>query len=268
MSYQFAQVNNAKLHYDIQGEGEPLVLIHAGIVHMDMWDEQMAAFAQNYRVIRYDVRGWGQSKCPPGTYSDYGDLRELLQQLGIEQAHILGISNGGRIAIDFTLAYPQMVKSLILVAPDLGGYSDDEDEDTAQKEEAIAAAYKSGDKAHAAELTAQLWVDGVGRTPQQVDPQVRQQALEMILHTYELPDDEGKKERLAPPATGRLAEIRVPTLIIIGDRDLPVMASIVGFLEAEIAGAQKVVMTSVAHFPNMENPQRFNQIVLDFLGSL
>jgi 3-oxoadipate enol-lactonase len=268
LTFQFADINGTKIHYDVRGTGEPLVLIHAGIAHLGMWDDQMAAFAQHHRVIRYDVRGWGKSKDPPGTYSQHDDLRALLQHLDVERAAVLGISNGGHIAIDFALAYPEMVKALIAVAPALSGYEPSFDEATAQKETAAEEAYERGDKAHAAELEAQIWVDGPQRTPEQVDADFRRRALEMIRYIFELPDTDGEVEELEPPAAGRLEEIQTPTLVIIGEQDVPAMSSIVDLLETNVAAANKVVMPGVAHFPNMEKPETFNQIVLDFLASI
>jgi 3-oxoadipate enol-lactonase len=268
LNLQFADINGTKIHYDVQGTGEPLVLIHAGIAHLGMWDDQMAAFAQHHRVIRYEVRGWGKSEDPPGTYTQHDDLRALLQHLNVERAAVLGISNGGHIAIDFALAYPKMVTALIAVAPALSGYEPSFDEATAQKETAVEEAYERGDKALAAELEAQVWVDGPGRTPEQVDADVRRRALEMIRYTFDLPDTDGEELGLEPPAVGRLAEIQAPTLVIIGDQDVPAMFSIVDLLATNVAAAKKVIVPGVAHFPNMEKPEAFNQIVLDFLADI
>jgi len=268
LTFQFADINGTRIHYDVQGTSEPLVLIHAAIAHLGMWKDQMAAFAQHHRVIRYDVRGWGKSEDPPGTYSQHDDLRALLQHLDVERAAVLGISNGGHIAIDFALAYPKMIKALIAVAPALSGYEPSFDKATAQKETAAEKAYERGDKALAAELTAQIWIDGPRRTPEQVDADFRQRALEMIRHTFELPDTDGEELGLEPPAVDRLEEIQAPTLVIIGEQDVPAMFSIVDLLETNITAARKVVMPGVAHFPNMEKPEAFNRIVLDLLASI
>ena len=109
-------------------DGPHLVLLHAGIANLDMWETQMEAFKDHFRVLRYDIRGWGRTPDPDGDYSEHGDLEALMKHLGLQRAHILGISNRGRIAIDFSIAFPKLVKKLILVAPSLGGfvYPDDE----------------------------------------------------------------------------------------------------------------------------------------------
>lgn len=266
MTYEFVEIDGAKLHYQVIGRGHPLVLIHAGIAHLDMWDDQVDALAQHYQVIRYDIRAEGKSANPPGVYSDHDDLRGLLQHLGATQAAVLGVSNGGRIAVDFTLAYPEMVSALIPVASGLGGYEfGDLDESTEQKWEAIEAAFEKGDIPLAAELETRFWVDGLNRTPDQLDPAMRAQAVEMSAYTFSLPKRQGDRQALEPAAISRLGEIKVPTLVIVGDQDLPDMLAIADLLAERITGAQKVVLPNTAHLPNMEQPETFNRVVLDFL---
>ena len=239
-----------------------------------MWDDQFAEFAQRYRVIRYDLRGFGQSDLPVGAepFSMRGDLRALLEFLGIEKANVLGISMAGSIAIDFTLDYPAMVNALILVAPGVNGFDYDaaESEDEKAMFKEIEASFESGDIERAVELETRAWVDGPNRTPEQVDPVVRKRVYDMDLQNnrrtagIEWP----AMQKLEPPAIERLSEIRVPTLLILGDGDVREQISVVDTLAAKIPGAQKAVMRGVAHVPNMERPAEFNQLVLDFLKTV
>jgi 3-oxoadipate enol-lactonase len=113
------RVQGTQLYYEVTGEGSPLVLVHSGGFDRRLWDEQFFAFADRHTVIRYDVRGHGES--PPATkpYSDAADLYSVLQWLHLEKAHVVGLSLGGSIVIDFALAHPQMIDTLILVAPDV-----------------------------------------------------------------------------------------------------------------------------------------------------
>ena len=268
MAYQYIEVNGARLFCDVQGEGEPLVLIHSGLGHLGMWDDQMPVFSQGYRVVRYDVRGWGRSQGPLSGYSDHTDLRELLRQLGIERAAVLGCSSGGGIAIDFTLAYPEMVSGLVAVAPSVSGYKLKPDELMTQMRSATYEAFEAGDKGLAAELTAQIWFDGPGRGPGDVDPAARKRAFDMIRSTFELPDRQAHPESLEPPAARRLAQINAPCLLIIGDQDVAPMAATVNILETKIPGAKKMVVQGAAHLPNMEKPEEFNRIVLEFLDGI
>src|SRR5579863_9031077 len=117
----YIETNGTNLYYEVMGEGHPLVLVHGGYMDRRMWDDQFAAFARHYRVIRYDVRGFGKSELPPVPYTDRQDLHTLLSFLGIEKTYLVGLSLGGEIAIDFTLDYPDMVDALILVGSSISG---------------------------------------------------------------------------------------------------------------------------------------------------
>ncbi|MDX1523817.1 MAG: alpha/beta hydrolase, partial [Anaerolineae bacterium] len=109
---------------------------------------------------------------------------------------------------------------------------------------------------------------GPNRTPDQVDPLVRRRAMAIMIDLFKLPDDEGTPRPLDPPAAGRLAEIVVPTLVVVGDNDVEPIISLADVLTDQISGAKKVVMAGVAHYPNMERTAEFNQIILDFLASV
>lgn len=264
MTYKFADIPGVRMHYDVQGEGHPLVLIHAAIANLTMWEKQVPAFARHFRVIRHDVRGFGETPDPAGKYTDHGDLKELLDQLGVTRAHVLGISNGGRIALEFALTFPEMVDKLILVAPGLPGFpvEDKFDEEMSAKSE---AARKAGDNALAAEIEAQIWVDGPGRKPDQVDAEFRAWALKLIRHTIDLGIGEGEGSHAQPLAAERLSEIKSPTLLILGDEDLAGMRAIADKIQQNVRDLKRVDMPGTAHLPPMENPEEFNRIVLDFL---
>jgi 3-oxoadipate enol-lactonase len=117
------RVPGTQLYYEVTGEGPPLVFVHSGGFDPRLWDEQFFAFADRHTVIRYDVRGHGESPPPTKPYSDAEDLCSLLRWLHIGKAHAVGLSLGGSIVIDFALAHPQMIETLILVAPDVTGYA-------------------------------------------------------------------------------------------------------------------------------------------------
>ena len=123
-----AEVNRTKLYYEIMGQGHPLVLIHGGLLDCRMWDGQFKKFAEYYKVIRYDIRGYGKFALPKGKYSHVKDLLGLLKFLEIEKAHIIGLSLGGANAIDFALEYPDLVSSLILTSTAPVGMRSQDDE--------------------------------------------------------------------------------------------------------------------------------------------
>jgi pimeloyl-ACP methyl ester carboxylesterase len=266
MMYQFADVNGTKIHYEERGEGKAIVLIHAGIVNMGMWDAQMGDFAERHRVVRYDIRGWGESAQVPGECSNHEDLRGLLTYLDIEQAAIVGCSWGGKVGLDFALVYPEMVTALVLVGTGLGGYKFTM-AGIGEKMEAIGEAYQQGDKALMAELITQIWFDGPQRTPEQMDAALRARAYEMTLHMVSQQEVEGSRVvELDPPAIERLTEIATQTLLLVGQEDAEDIFSIAKLLEAKLPMAEALtIIADTAHLPNMERPSHFNRLVLDFL---
>lgn len=264
----FADVNGARLYYEVAGSGHPVVLIHAGIADHHMWDKQFALFAQQYRVIRYDLRGLGQSAMPPGPYRFSRDLYGLLQYLGIAQAHVIGVSMGGMTAVDFTLEHPEMVTALIPVAAGVSGSKPSEAAKALY--EPIEKAYEARDLERLLETELDIWVVGPGRTRDAIDPALWQavETMERANLEREFAGEEGTMEPLDPPAAGRLGEIQAPTLVIVGDADTPDALANADTLAAGIPGARKVVLPNVAHMVPLETPEAFNRLVLDFLGGL
>src|SRR5260370_9624787 len=203
-------------------------------------------------------------------YSMERDLYSLLQFLGIEKTYVLGLSMGGALAIDFTLEYAEMVDVLIAVGEGLSGFEMGElDEELKAKFEEMDEAFKSGDIACSVEISLQIWTDGPFRTPEQIDPQVRERVRAMTTRNVERGDDEEvRPQHLEPPAAGRLSEIHVPTLIIVGGEDVEIILAIADKLEKDIVGANKVVIPGTAHHLNMEKPEEFNRVVINFLEQL
>jgi 3-oxoadipate enol-lactonase len=260
----FAPVEGGFLYYQAMGKGEPLVLLHGGGIDHRMWNSQVRAFAKQYRVILYDIRGYGLSKGPPRTYRNQDDLFRLLKHLGIERAHILGLSLGGLTAIDFALEHPDMVGCLIPVAPGLSGYNL-QGADYKENQRRQTEAFQSGDYEQARELMLRSWTDGPQRTPDQVNPKVREAVLFMLKHSTAPGRTMGRSPPPVPPAIGRLGEIHAPTLVFIGTLDMSDIQKIVDRLVAEIPGARRATIDGVAHMVNMEQPEEFNRISLEFL---
>jgi 3-oxoadipate enol-lactonase len=259
-----AEINGAQLYYEMKGEGHPLLLLHAGVADSRMWDDQFDLFAQKFQVVRFDYRGFGRSNMPPGSFSRFEDVRALLDFLGIESTFVLGISFGGLIGLDFTLAYPDYVRALILGAPSVSGEAPSERVRQFWDEE--DAAYESGDLEGATELNVRLWVDGPHRRPEEVDSAVREKVREMQMNIFlkEMPD-EAEEIPLSPPAVERLDQLNIPVLLLVGSLDLEEKVALLDTLESRIPGSKKVVIPDVAHMLNMEKPHLFNQSVLDFL---
>jgi pimeloyl-ACP methyl ester carboxylesterase len=260
-------VGQARLYYEIAGSGEPLILCHAGFVDSGMWDDQMDAFSQFFRVVRFDMRDYGKSDLAEGPVSRRKDLEGLLDRLGIQRGLLLGCSMGGTLALDFALEHPQRVAGLILVSADPSGFEFQGDPPPTLL--AMISAMQQGDLEQVSELQLRLWVDGPFRQPDQVDPEVRQRAAEMnripVEHGTWGKVDTHPVDPLDPPAVRRLDQIRVPTLIVVGALDDPELLRAAGVMEKGIPAAKKVIIPGAAHVPNMERPAEFNREVLSFL---
>jgi pimeloyl-ACP methyl ester carboxylesterase len=229
-----------------------------------MWDEQFEVLAQMHRVVRYDVRGFGKSDVPMRqAYTHHEDLKALLDYLGIARAHVLGLSLGGAIAVDFSLAYPDVTTSLIAVdVSGLGGFP--WPEELSRWFRSIYSAARSGDLG----LAKGRWLDTGWFTPARRNPGVAARLRQIVgdYSGWHFTND-NPVARLDPPANERLGEIKVPTLVIVGELDLsfhnlPIAAR----LAQGIPRAREVIIPGVGHMTNMEAPDAFNKIVLSFLA--
>jgi pimeloyl-ACP methyl ester carboxylesterase len=263
----FLDVGGGRLYYEVEGEGHPLTLIHAGIANLRMWDAQMPAFAERHRVIRYDTRGFGRTETANVPFSNRADVAALLDHLGVSSTYLLGISRAGSIALDFTLERPERVDALIFVAGGIGGYTSPEGPPESVFEEAERL-YEARDWEALADWETRYWVDGPGQPTDRVDPGLRARVHDWILTNYQAEKEEGQPQVLDPPAAGRLAEVRVPVLAISGDLDEPGTAERCRHLADSVPDGRFELIPGTAHMVNMEQPERFNRLVLDFLAEV
>ena len=264
-----AAINNAHIYYEIAGEGQPFVMIHAGVADSRQWNNEFAHFANHFRVLRYDMRGYGKSEPVDGEYSHLQDLTALLDHLHLDQPLILmGCSMGGGMAMDLALAQPARVRALIMVDSGPTGLELDVSELAAFEE--AEEAYNAGDLDLTAEIETQIWFDGLGRTPAQVDPAMRRLAYEMNRNAL---SHEAKKvgKRLPDaqvPAVGRLNELDMPVLVIVGANDIPYMLAAADYMVEKIPSARKETIADAAHLPNLDQPGEFRRIVTTFLDAV
>jgi pimeloyl-ACP methyl ester carboxylesterase len=264
----FVESNGTQLYYEMMDEGHPLVLIHGGYMDRRMWDDQFAVFAQHYRVIRYDVRGFGQTELPPVPYTDREDLYHLLSFLGLEKTYLMGLSLGGEIAIDFTLDYPDMVDALILVGSSISG-APIMDLVTQEQLQQYHKQWAPFEEAQARRDLAGM-VEGIMSHPTLVPsasyPSARMRVRENLSeYSFAWVLESHQKQATEPPAWGRLKDIHVPTLLILGGDDDELLHTMADKLEQDIPNVKRVTIPQTHHMPNMEKPDEFNRIVLDFL---
>jgi len=262
----YADVNGARLWYEMAGVGPTLVMAHGHLIDSGQWDSQFAEFAGEFRVVRYDARGFGRSDKPAQPFAFHEDLRALLAFLGIERSLLMGCSGGGATIIDLSLTYPDIVRGLVLVGSGLSGYQFSGS--PPPKIVAMREARDRGDIDAAVELGLQVWTDGERRRPDQVDKNARERTRQMMTRLFSRPTVAADMRGLDPPAIGRLSEIRVPTLVVIGGDDWQPIHDIADQLTTHISGARKLVIPDAGHHPNIEHPEQFNQWVLSFLRSI
>lgn len=258
-------LDGAELHVDVTGNGDALLLIHAGVADSRMWDRQVEEFSKEYRVIRCDLRGFGRSRMSVGAFAYHDDIAALLRHLDVERATVIGASFGGSVALDFALAYADMVNALVLVSPAVGGYEFESSQVLAfftAEDDAL----ERGDVEAATELNLKMWVDGPNRSAGAVSGEIRELVRDMQMNIFSQPDVENVEVReLYPPAVGRLHELKIPTLVIVGEKDVAEFQGISRRIARNVSNAKHVVMSGVAHLPSMEKPEEFNRIVREFL---
>jgi len=258
-----ARFGQSEIYYEITGTGEPtVVLIHGGLLDCRMWDEQFELLAKTNRVLRYDAGAHGKSTLPPDAYWDHADLRELLNTLGIDRAVLVGLSLGGKIAIDVALEEPERVQAVVAVSSGLSGYRF-ESEFYLEFRDAMIEAWRAGEFDAVVEAFQRSWTDGPHRSPEDVDPEVREKVRVMARNGLE----HAMEGRLIdPPAIERLEELQLPMLMVVGELDLPGIHEIADNVVAANPNAELVKIPDVAHMVNMEKPAEFNELLLGYLS--
>ena len=259
------ETNGARIYYEADGSGDPVVMVHAGVADLRMWDDQVSALRDSYRVIRYDTRGFGVTETDAVEFSNRADIAALLDHLGETSAHVVGLSRGGRIALDFAIEHPDRVRSLVVAAGGIGGYESPDDAPMEAFEE--AERYEEAkDWAALADWETAYWADGPGQPADRVDPDVRAKVHDWILTTYLAEKEAGEPQQLDPPAVGRLGELRAPLLVMLGTLDDPGTSESMRHLADAVPGARLEIFEGSAHMLNLEQPERFNALLLEFLG--
>ena len=254
-----AELNGARIYYEAMGKGPAVVLIHGGLVDSRLWDAQMKPLSKRFRVVRYDIRGYGRSPAPTGEYYPLEDLRALLDFLKIDKATFVGLSLGGIIAADFALEHPERVERLVLAGAGLRG-------DKQPRDERITRAYQIGaregtEKYFEAFMEADLLAGLRNR------PKARAAMHTMMVENFKASEyiAKGWPQSPEPPTAERLGQIKTPTLVVIGSLDSKNLQNIADTLATKIPGARKVVIPGASHHPPVETPEEFNRVLLEYL---
>ena len=245
------------IYYETRGSGNVIILIHDGLLPSDVWDAQSDYFSKDYRVVRYDRRGYGRSSPSTVQFSHLEDLDALVTQLKIDSACIIGASSGGGLAIDFTLKFPQKVTSLVLVGAVVGGFSYTRHFTT-----------RGGHLPSDIKESQKVMLYFVSEDPYSIyyeNTAAKQKAIELAIKYPQRDFAAHKYDLKAVPALRRLNEIKVPALILAGEFDIPDVHAHAGAINAGIRNSRRMVIPRAGHLIHLEQPGIFNEIVADFL---
>jgi 3-oxoadipate enol-lactonase len=237
---------------DSGGSGPVLVLLHEGVGDSRMWDPLWPSLTERFRAVRYDVRGYGRSPAPTEQYVFRHDLQAVLAHFGITEAHFAGCSMGGATAVDFALAEPARVRSLVLLSTGISGYPWPEEPEVHARYEALTEA---ADEDGLVELCLEMW-GAAGPDPFVADlarSAVRAWAYDRF-------------EQEAEPAFDRLGELRPRAVLLVGDKDNPALIACVEQAAARIPNCQLIRMPGVDHYPTIREPRLVLETILRHCG--
>ncbi|MFI6939326.1 alpha/beta fold hydrolase [Streptomyces sp. NPDC050418] len=241
----------------------PVVLVHAGIADHRMWDALVPALAERHTVIRYDLRGFGQSPPPSGPFRETDDLLKLLDHLGHERVHLVGASWGGRVALDFALAHPSRLRSLAVFSPPWRGYA--WSEEMVAYDEAETAALEAGDLDTAVDVNLDMWLRGPARAWEDVAEGLADALREPV--RISLRNMEAVDEQSLEPVAGDLAALALPVLVGVGKLDVADFQDIARQYAETVPGAAFVEFPTAAHLIALDAPEELAAALRPFLAA-
>ena len=256
----FVDVEAGKLYYEECGTGpDAVILIHDGIAHSAVWDDVWSTFCKRFHTIRYDRRGYGRTPASNTWYTETEDLATLLRNRKVSRAILVGSSHGGELSIDFTLQYPAMVRQLVLVGAVVSGlpYTDHFLNRGMSNSQPFEKNDVPGGLANWAK-DKYLLAPGHDAAKKRLLDLLTANPQDMTHSDYARPTQ---------PALHRLKEIRVPTLMLVGEADIPDVHAHAGAIEAGIPGSKRVVVTDAGHLMYVEKPEEFSRVVITFIDS-
>jgi 3-oxoadipate enol-lactonase len=262
-------VPGARLAAEAEGDGPPIVLLHSALVNRRSWDALTPRLvAAGYRVIRYDLRGFGGSTTEDVEFSPTADLRAVMRAFGVERAALVGNSMGAILALDAVLESAPELVAFVWVGGGIGGLEPNDAPAEVAAWEQMQQAHDEGDLDAEAEWDVRIWVDGIGQPETRVPREIRDAVRTMDRPLLDPARVFGRRIRPDPPANDRLGEVRVPTLVVVGTLDTSATRAAADRLAGAVAGARLVTLPDVAHMIGMEAPERLASLIVDFLAPL
>jgi pimeloyl-ACP methyl ester carboxylesterase len=257
-------VAGSTLFYEVSGSGDPVVLMHGGNLDRRMWDAEFDSLRRSHRVIRFDARGFGRSGPPDTAFQAHEDLRVLLDSLAVDSAALVGLSLGGRIAMDFALAHPGRVTRLVLAGPGISGGTWAPDGDSAWLPKAREALAAKDSVALARAWLESAYIRTAFRDTTGAD-RIRQVAIDQAPFWGAMIRHGDKEVEANAPAAGRLKELSMPILLIVGGDDTPFIQDVANAIARDAPNVRRVDIPNVGHMINLEAPARFLSEIRAFL---
>lgn len=256
----YVEVEGGRIFYEMSGTGLPVVLIHGGFMDNRMWDDQVPVLSESFKVIRFDIRGYGKSSKPGKDFYPARDLQQLLSFLNIEETAVAGLSMGGYVAIDFALSYPERIRALILAEPGVAGYK--WSKEVMDEMDAVFSAEKS----LGVDAAIETLMNGRVFATAKKKPAVYEKLKVQVKDNFQAPMSLMRVN--VQDAIHQLANIKVPTLYIRSEHAGPDALAIETEIEKQIKNVKTATVPDSGHMINMEQPQYFNDLILEFLKSL
>jgi pimeloyl-ACP methyl ester carboxylesterase len=271
LTAMIVESGQAHLAYDVDGapgKGADVLLIHAGVTDRRSWRPLIDSLDADRRYISFDMRGFGNTTYEPEPYFAHEDALAVLDAVGLQSAVVIGSSMGGRASINLALEHPHRVSALVLIAPAISGepQTEDDPEPIATFGRMLQEAQQRKDVDEVNRLEAHLWLDGPTAPEGRVSGPVRDLFLEM--NRSALAAEDPGDEPTTVDAWGRLAELTMPVLVLVGTLDLPDFRSHASELADRVADGRLVVLEGVAHLPYLEGDARCLNEIDRFLRAL
>lgn len=265
----YVTVPGGRLFVVDEGDGPPVLLLHAGIADLRAWDALVPELvAAGFRAIRYDLRGFGRTETEVVPFSNRADAVAVLDALGVGRACLVGNSIGGQVAIDTALEFPGRVAALVALGAGLGGF----DGSLTPEEEAVEAEVErleeAGDSMALVDAEVRLWGDGVLQPPGRLAEPTRTFLAELVRGAEDPGRQRGTPIPLEPPAAGRLGTLAIPVLAIAGGLDESYTIQVAEHLGAATANGRTVILPDVAHMIAMERPAETARLVAETVAPL
>jgi 3-oxoadipate enol-lactonase len=254
----FVTVPGGRLFYEAAGHGDAVVLIHDGILHRETWNDQFPVLASEGRLIRYDRRGYGRSTVPAAAYSNIDDLQAIFDALHIDRATLIGCSAGGGVAFEFAIVHPDEVRALVLVGAVVRGLP------TSAHFQSRGGRWSPG--ADASPSAIDYWAMKDPYYVSDQSPAVKMRVRDLLTSNPQDLHTDRFVQRPSWTALSRLGEIRVPTLIVVGEHDIPDVHAHAGAIQAGIPSSMREIVPGAGHLVHMEQAARFNTLVRSFLN--